>query len=192
MKQYVIGVDLSTKRIDAALLPLSGNGTVSVCTSIVAATTLGDAARIREVHSAALDAFSKLRAVAERDGRVALVAVEQPAAGGQPAILAQLAPVYGAVVAAVARGEHVVGVRVSEWRHVLGLRARPPADVTAGLTARVAQSARKQWLKQQSVAEASRLLAESGHAVPLDTHDAAEALLVAYAARLIYAAEDAA
>lgn len=192
MNSYVVGIDLSTKRLDAALIPLSGRGTVAVATQHVAATTDGDAARLREVHAAAHTILGKLRRVAERDGRVVLVAVEQPAAGGNAAILSQLAPVYGAVCAATSSDELVVGIRVSAWRGALGLRTRPPVDVTADLSKSAAANARKAWLKQQSVASAMRLLADEGHAVPIDTHDAAEAILIAAAARIVHTPEAAA
>lgn len=192
MNQYVIGVDLSTKRLDAALIPASGRGCFAVASQHVAATADGDAARLREVHVAARTILATLRRVADRDGRVAIVAVEQPAAGGNPAVLAQLGPVYGAVCAAVGADELVVGMRVSAWRSALGLRSRPPVDVTEGLGKSAAANARKAWLKQQSVAAAMRLIAEEGHAVPIDTHDAAEAVLIAAAARSVYAAEAAA
>lgn len=189
MTVYVVGVDLSTKRSDAALIPLHGRGVVTVATEHVPPTSDGDAARVRLAHLAARRCLATLRNAA-RPGWVALVAVEQPAAGGTPAILASLAPVYGAVCAAANGDELVVGLRPNEWRGALGLRSAAPRDVGADASSpRQRQAARKDWLKQQSVTTATRLLAAEGHTVPLDTHDAAEALLVAFAARITHASD---
>lgn len=184
MGMRVVGIDYSTVAVDAAMIPIDGSGTAVVARTRVDAVwkPRETALRARMVGVAAQRTMTALASAAEEDGdRIELVVLEEPMAR-IPAVAALMGPLYGAVSMAVGGGDVVLmSLSAVEWRGAVKAPTRAPREVGVGESRSRAQALRRAWLKDRSLARAHELLG----GMTLADDNAAEAVLIAYAGRLI-------
>jgi hypothetical protein len=168
MTALLAGIDISTKELTAALIPLDADHGDTACPPVVFRAELlpqthDDGVFYRDLRTA----VSFL--VSGRD--VQLVYVEKPRG---PYAVRQLNAVYGAVMAAIPVGIARAGIEPQEWRIELGLprNLKKPAAIEAATD----------WLAPRSSLDGGQTWTPMKLNYSITEHQA-EALLVALAAR---------